>query len=69
MITILSALISLLSFRVRSRASLELRLSRFGIKWPSCGGNAQVGFGFSAQTGSYERGYIGSRRAPCTRSC
>jgi hypothetical protein len=23
----------------------NLRLSRFGIKWPSCGGNAQVGFG------------------------
>jgi putative transposase len=25
-----------------------LRLSLFGIKWPSCGGNAQVGFGSSA---------------------
>jgi hypothetical protein len=23
-------------------------LSRFGIKWPSCGDNAQVGFGSSA---------------------
>jgi hypothetical protein len=46
MITILSALVSLLSFSVRSRASLELEVVALLIKWPSCRGNAQVGFGF-----------------------
>jgi cell wall-associated NlpC family hydrolase len=45
MIAILSALVSLLSFRAYSRASLELEV--VALRQPSCGGNAQVGFGFS----------------------
>ena len=42
MIAILSALVSLLSYRVRRRASLELELVALR---PSCGGNALVSFG------------------------
>ena len=38
MITIFFALVSLLSFRVRSRA-WSLSSSPCGIRWPSCGGS------------------------------
>jgi hypothetical protein len=40
MITLLSALISLLSFRLRSRSSLELEL--IALRWRSCGASAQA---------------------------
>jgi hypothetical protein len=52
MITILSALVSLLSFRVRSRISWNLNLSPFGTKSPCSGVSAKAGFGSSSETGS-----------------
>jgi hypothetical protein len=42
MITILSTLVSLLSFRVRSRASLELEL--IALRHQFSGGNAHAAF-------------------------
>jgi hypothetical protein len=49
MITILSLLVSRLSFRVRSRAALRHQAS--------CGGNALVSFGSSPPTGSSGCGF------------
>jgi hypothetical protein len=47
MITILSALVSLLSFRVRSRASLELALIGLRHQVIVLSGNAPAAFGSS----------------------
>ena len=56
MIKILSALVSLLSFRVRRRASLELDLVALRHQ-VSCGGNALVSFGSSSPTGPSGSGF------------
>jgi hypothetical protein len=47
MMTILSTLVSLLSFRIRSRASLELELIVCDIRLSFSGGSAPAVFGSS----------------------
>jgi hypothetical protein len=64
MITIISALVSVLSFRFRRRAPSNLSSSPFDINSPCCGGSAQVGLGSSLQIDCSGCGFTGFGRGP-----
>jgi hypothetical protein len=68
MITILSALVSLLSFRFRSRASLELEVVALRHQVIACGGNALAGLGSSQPIGSSGFGFTECGRRSSTPS-
>ena len=46
MVTILFAVVSILVFRFRSRAALELKLVALSINWPFCADSAPADLNF-----------------------